>query len=129
MINQKFKKGEVMALKDVIKTARVKQNLKQEDAARLIGVTVQTYSKWENGKTEPRADQVWRLSKILEVSTEEICKGEMNKTMDQEEFMRKVSSLQHKIDTYNFHTVISNHVKNQQDFISDLEFIYNGFPD
>ena len=56
-----------MTLKDVIKEARSKRSLKQEETAELVGVTVQTYSKWENGKTEPKASQVARLSKILGV--------------------------------------------------------------
>jgi transcriptional regulator with XRE-family HTH domain len=45
-------------LNNVIKEARLERNLKQEDVAAYVGVTVQTYSKWENGKTEPKASQV-----------------------------------------------------------------------
>ncbi|WP_416308572.1 helix-turn-helix transcriptional regulator [Neptunicella sp. SCSIO 80796] len=65
-----------MALKDVIKDARLKQNLKQEDAAEAVGVTVQTYSKWENGKTEPKASQIVKIAKTLNISIKEICTGE-----------------------------------------------------
>jgi transcriptional regulator with XRE-family HTH domain len=64
-----------MALKDVIKEARVKQNLKQDDAAEMVGVPVQTYSKWENGKTEPKASQVSKLAEIFGLSEKEICSG------------------------------------------------------
>ena len=57
-----------MALSDVIKQSRIRKDLKQEDAAQLLKVTVQTYSKWENGITEPKASQVAELSDILNVS-------------------------------------------------------------
>jgi DNA-binding XRE family transcriptional regulator len=76
-----------MALKDVIKEARVKQNLKQDDAAEMVGVTVQTYSKWENGKTEPKASQVSKLAEILGLSEKEICSGKRNKRYDIETFL------------------------------------------
>ena len=82
-----------MALKDVIKEARLKKNLKQEDAAKLTGVTVQTYSKWENGKTEPKASQVAQISKILNVSTHAICYGEKSRKMEALDFMRNISKL------------------------------------
>lgn len=81
-----------MALKDVIKDARVKRNLKQEDAAKQVGVTVQTYSKWENGKTEPKASQVGKLADLLGLSEREICQGRLNKRYELEEFLDKSSA-------------------------------------
>ncbi|WP_133472013.1 helix-turn-helix domain-containing protein, partial [Paraglaciecola marina] len=36
-----------MSIGNVIKEARLKQNLNQEHVARMAGVTVTTYSKWE----------------------------------------------------------------------------------
>jgi len=112
-----------MALNDVIKTARIKQNLKQEDAARFIGVTVQTYSKWENGKTEPKADQVWRLSKLLKVSTEEICRGEIYEKMDLQFFMQEVSELGRVTSEYNFNVALYNFIEDKEGFIKELNEI------
>lgn len=76
-----------MALEDVIKQARVKKNLKQDEAAKQIGVTVQTYSKWENGKTEPKASQVGKLAELLGLSEREICQGNLNERLELEEFL------------------------------------------
>lgn len=59
-----------MALSDIIKSYRIKKNFKQEDVAEMVGVTVQTYSKWENGKTEPKASQLVKLAKALYCSTD-----------------------------------------------------------
>ncbi|MBF4333402.1 XRE family transcriptional regulator, partial [Vibrio anguillarum] len=43
---------------DVLKEARIKINLSQSDMASKVGVTKQTYMKWENNITEPKASQV-----------------------------------------------------------------------
>lgn len=89
-----------MALKDVIKDARLKRNLKQEEAAKMAGVTVQTYSKWENGKTEPKASQVAIISKVLGVSTEAICNGEESKKLNMMEFMKVASNLAYNLSPF-----------------------------
>lgn len=39
----------------VLKEARALRNLCQPEVARLVGVTKQTYLKWENDTTEPKA--------------------------------------------------------------------------
>jgi len=98
MIKQIFKYGKNMALKDIIKEARLKQRLKQDEAAKMLKVTVQTYSKWENGKTEPKASQVAKLSEILCISTQSICYGKESKKIEFMDFMRLVSSQEHVHD-------------------------------
>lgn len=104
-------------LNNVIKEARIDRSLKQEDVAEYVGVTVQTYSKWENGKTEPKASQVAKLSKILNITEKEICLGKKSINYGLEEFLRKIdqfgggSALM--IATYN----CSNH----EDFFKELE--------
>ncbi|TXZ23625.1 helix-turn-helix transcriptional regulator, partial [Vibrio cholerae] len=42
-------------LEDVLKEMREKAGLKQSEVAEYVGVTPQTYMKWENGKNEPKA--------------------------------------------------------------------------
>ncbi|TMO84759.1 hypothetical protein CWC15_09900 [Pseudoalteromonas spongiae] len=59
-----------MALADIIKSYRIKRNFKQDDVAEMVGVTVQTYSKWENGKTEPKASQLVKLANVLYCTTD-----------------------------------------------------------
>jgi len=88
-------------LKNVIKEARMNKNLKQEDVAAFVGVTVQTYSKWENNKTEPKASQVGRISKILKISEREICNGELSTHYDLELFMREISNIYRGTDDFN----------------------------
>lgn len=81
-------------LKDVLKAARTKLNLKQSEVAKLIGITTQTYLKWENGHSEPKASQVGKLAISLKITEKEICQGETNKSkMEPLDFMRKVGVL------------------------------------
>lgn len=41
-------------LKDVLRKARTELGLKQNEVAEMVGVTQQTYLKWENGKLNQR---------------------------------------------------------------------------
>lgn len=63
-------------LQDVLKTARNKLGLKQNEVAAMVGVTTQTYLKWENGKSEPKISQAGKLAKALKVSEKELCQGD-----------------------------------------------------
>ncbi|WP_420007232.1 helix-turn-helix transcriptional regulator [Vibrio parahaemolyticus] len=77
---------------DVLKEARANTNLSQYDMADKLGVTKQTYMKWENGITEPKATQVSQLAKILKVTEEEICRGKLNTRYSLEKFIYKLNS-------------------------------------
>lgn len=110
-----------MALKDVIKEARLKEKLKQEEAAELVGVTVQTYSKWENGKTEPKASQVAKLSEILGISTAAICKGEMSQKMDPMEFMRAYSKLAKDVSDFDAIMAVWGTIDDDKEFLKGLQ--------
>ena len=128
MIKQKFKLGGKMALNNAIKNARLKKNLKQEDAAKLVGVTVQTYSKWENGKTEPKASQIAKLSSILSVSTNDICYGERSEKLELIEFMKMVSEISRDISDFELKMAIWESIENDYTFINNLRN-HSKFPD
>lgn len=110
-----------MAIKDVLKAHRDKARLKQEDVAELLGVSKQTYSKWENGRTEPKASQVNKLSEILKVSAEEICSGELIKNYDVQDFIGKLSSIRNKMNTWSFEIALVDEIKNHDKFFRRLE--------
>jgi transcriptional regulator with XRE-family HTH domain len=116
-----------MALKDVIKDARLKKNLKQEEAAKLAGVTVQTYSKWENGKTEPKASQVAVISKALSVSTNAICNGKESQKLDMMEFMRLVSKLSQGVSDFEQQMAIWESIDDDYKYIDTLSY-YSPIP-
>ncbi|EGI17662.1 putative helix-turn-helix-containing protein [Escherichia coli M605] len=78
-------------LKDVLRLNREKLKLKQSDIADYVGVTTQTYMKWENGKNEPKASHIKKLSEILNVTANEICQGQIYDThYEAIDFMKKV---------------------------------------
>jgi transcriptional regulator with XRE-family HTH domain len=116
-----------MALKDVLKEARLKKNLKQEDAARLVKVTVQTYSKWENGKTEPKASQVGELSRILGVSTDDICKGKRSVKLDTIQFIKAYETLTSGMTDIGEIILIHDHIEDDKEFLNAISE-YDGLP-
>ncbi|HHE0570649.1 TPA: helix-turn-helix transcriptional regulator [Vibrio parahaemolyticus] len=82
-----------MMISDVLKEAREKTGQSQSDVADKVGVTKQTYLKWENGVTEPKASQVSKLADVLGVTETEICKGKINKKMPLDTFIYDLSRL------------------------------------
>ena len=109
-----------MALSDVIKQSRIRKDLKQEDAAQLLKVTVQTYSKWENGITEPKASQVAELSDTLNVSTQMICCGEESQKLDMVDFIRTVSKQTKDLSKFEMIETIWHHIEDDSKFIETL---------
>lgn len=57
-----------------IRSIREGKSLHQIDVAELAKVTLQTYQKWESGKTEPKATQIEMLAKGLGVPIEALFK-------------------------------------------------------
>lgn len=51
-----------------LKAARVNKNLTQRVAARLIGVSVDTLSNYEKGRSFPDVPIIKRIEKVYEVS-------------------------------------------------------------
>jgi transcriptional regulator with XRE-family HTH domain len=106
-------------LKDVLKAARTKLNLKQSEVAELIGITTQTYLKWENGHSEPKASQVGKLAKVLNVSEREICQGQTQEMkLEPLEFVRRVGILMNEVP----HTEL---LIGMHEYISDSEGFIN----
>lgn len=56
-----------------LKQARVLANLTQEESAKKLGVSPNTLSNWERGKTFPRMNQIEMISKIYDVPQKNIC--------------------------------------------------------
>lgn len=59
-----------MSLSDQIVSLRKQRNLSQRDIAQALGITDQTVSNWEQGRSEPRLTirQVILLCRILNCS-------------------------------------------------------------
>lgn len=51
-----------------LKKLRKNKGLKQQELAEILGIKRNTYSDWENGKTEPSFENLLKLADLLEVS-------------------------------------------------------------
>lgn len=59
-----------------IKAARTEAKLTQEQAAEALGVSRQTISNWENGKTYPDIVSVVKMSDLYDISLDRLLKEE-----------------------------------------------------
>lgn len=58
----------------ILKEHRIKCNMTQEFVAESLGVSRQAVSKWETGSSEPSTSNLIAISKLYNVSAEEILK-------------------------------------------------------
>ena len=58
------------------KSARSEAGLTPKEAADAIGVTAQAVSLWENGKSNPTADNIVKMSEVYGCTTDKLLKGE-----------------------------------------------------
>lgn len=65
-----------MNFSESIKQKRKDKGLTQEELAEILFVSRQTVSNWENGKTLPDIDSLILLSEALDVSIDELVKGD-----------------------------------------------------
>lgn len=71
----------------LLRTAREKAGFTQEEIAKLVKVAKQTYLKWENGDTEPKATQIKLLADNLGITADEICSGILYKKYSLDDFI------------------------------------------
>ena len=55
-----------------LKAARVNKNIKQKDAAKLIGIGLSTLQNYEAGKTFPDVPVIKRIEKLYDVEYKDI---------------------------------------------------------
>lgn len=65
-----------MSLGNNIYTLRAKADLSQEELAAKLGVSRQSVSKWETDASVPDVDKLIQLSKIFEITLDELVNGE-----------------------------------------------------
>ena len=71
-----------MEIGNKILELRKKNNLSQEVLAEKIGVTRQTISKWELGETSPDIKQAKELSKVFNVSLDELTDNDIKNVLE-----------------------------------------------
>ena len=109
-----------MTIGSVIKQSRLSKNIKQSTVAGEVGVTVQTYIKWENDETEPKASQIEKLSKVLGVPSSAICSGLAPQKMELTAFMRIFSKLNDRASGFELGISIWEMIENDNSFLAKL---------
>lgn len=79
-----------MSLGETIYKLRTEKNLSQGDLAEKLEVSRQSVSKWENNSTVPDLEKIVKLSKLFEVSLDELVKGEVRPAEEQKEVQKEV---------------------------------------
>lgn len=91
--------------------------------AKIIGVTTQTYLKWENGIYEPKATQIKNLAELLEITEIEICRGYLFKETEYYDvlaFIQEIDSMQFLSDI-DLKEIIYKNIYDKKKFFIDLE--------
>lgn len=57
---------------DNLRNIRKENNLTQKEIAQKLNVVESCYANWEQGRTEPNIETLRKLSKILNVSIDEL---------------------------------------------------------
>lgn len=65
-----------------IKTLRVMLSMSQRELAMLMGVTPQAASKWEHGISCPDIMSLYKLSRVLQISLDDLFAPEFVKPME-----------------------------------------------
>ena len=65
-------KGGVFALKNKIEEIRKEKGMRQEDFAKILGVSRQTISSLETGKYNPSIFLAYKIAKFFEMTIEEV---------------------------------------------------------
>ena len=68
---------------------RKQKGFSQEDLGNKMGVSRQTISKWESGQTNPEMTKLKDLSKIFEISVDELINNEVELKKEKEETIIK----------------------------------------
>lgn len=55
-----------------LKAARVNKRLKQTQAAKLLGVSLSTLSKWERGKSFPSVKHIPKITEVYGIEYDDI---------------------------------------------------------
>ena len=82
-----------MVIGTIIRNARNEAELSQEQAAEALGVSRQTISNWENGKSYPDIISVIRMSDLYSVSLDHLLKEESSMKQTYKEYLEESTNV------------------------------------
>lgn len=81
-----------MEISKCLKEARIKKNITQEDLAEKLGISRQTISSWENGRSYPDIVNIIKISDIFNISLDKLLKEDEKLVNNMKEKMDTVKS-------------------------------------
>lgn len=106
-----------MEISKCIKDARQNNNISQESLAEQLGVSRQTVSSWENGKSYPDLVSIIKMSDIFNISLDKMLKEDKNLVNNMQEKMDTVKSNKSIIFTILFAIIIFGGIYLIQTFV------------
>ena len=82
-LNHIYKVGNLIA------TLRSKKELSQNELGAMLGVTNKAVSRWETGRGYPDTALLLKLAKILEITVDELLKGELCSTTQNQKSLNR----------------------------------------
>lgn len=55
-----------------LRVLRTEKHLLQRDVAEKLGVPLSTYANWEQGRTEPSIEDIYKLIEVYEIDANEL---------------------------------------------------------
>ena len=115
-----------MALNNItLKRLRKEKKLTQTELATKLNISQKSYSNWESGKSEPSLENVVKLAKILDTTTDELLGIKEDKQFALEMFELLEEYLDDKYDNINFletdyRAGYGEAIEDVHDFVLDL---------
>lgn len=81
-----------MEISKCLKEERIKKNITQEDLAEKLGISRQTISSWENGRSYPDIVNIIKISDIFNISLDKLLKEDEKLVNNMKEKMDTVKS-------------------------------------
>ena len=82
-----------MTIAEKIKQLRKDNNMTQEDLAEKLNVSRQTISKWETNITIPDADNIVAISKLFNITTDELLDYKVEAVQKKKQFLLDMAVL------------------------------------
>ena len=106
-----------MEISKCIKDARQNDNISQESLAEQLGVSRQTISSWENGKSYPDLVSIIKMSDIFNISLDKMLKEDKKLVNNMQEKMDTVKSNKSIVFTILFAIIIFGGIYLIQTFV------------
>ena len=106
-----------MEISKCIKDARQNNNISQESLAEQLGVSRQTISSWENGKSYPDLVSIIKMSDIFNISLDKMLKEDIKLVNNMQEKMDIVKSNKSIVFTILFAIIIFGGIYLIQTFV------------